>query len=191
MRTAGIRKWARNTIPAGSFGLLAQLDHDQGNGAQLKRSPAQVYALVVGVALTLAGIVGFFYSSDFSTGDATRDPANREAVLGLLDVNGWHNVIHIVTGVAGLSLAGAWFGARAYAWVLGVVYLIVAAIGFAIGSGDSILGIVPVNTADNVLHIAIGGLGIIAALATPSAPPPTLAPGRLEIEHIPALDHLP
>jgi hypothetical protein len=157
----------------------------------LKRSPAQVYALVFGVTLVLAGIVGFFYSADFSTGAATRDPANRDAVLGLLDVNGWHNVVHILTGVVGLAVAGSWIGSRAYAWGLGIVYLVVAAVGFAIGSGDSIIGLIPVNTDDNVLHVAIAVLGLMAALATPSAPRPTLAPGKVEYEHVPALDHMP
>ena len=36
-----------------------------------ERSPAQVYALVIGLTLVVAGIVGFFYSASFSTGDGT------------------------------------------------------------------------------------------------------------------------
>ena len=67
-----------------------------------ERSPAQVYALVIGLTLVVAGIVGFFYSASFSTGDGTE----RDAVLGILDVNGWHNVVHILSGVAGLALMG-------------------------------------------------------------------------------------
>ncbi|MEA2479552.1 MAG: hypothetical protein QOJ07_1474 [Thermoleophilaceae bacterium] len=144
-----------------------------------------------GVALTLAGILGFFYSADFSTGAATRDPANRDAVLGILDVNGWHNVVHLLTGAIGLALAGAWFGSRVYAFGLGVVYLLVAGIGFALGSGDSIIGLIPINTEDNVLHIAIAVLGLMAGFATPSAPRPTMAPGPTAYEHVPALDHMP
>lgn len=46
------------------------------------------------------------YNSSFATGD----DVPRDAVLGLLDVNAWHNLVHISTGALGLatfaSLAG-------------------------------------------------------------------------------------
>ena len=41
--------------------------------------------------------------------------------------------------------------------------------------GDSILGLVPVNTEDNVLHALIGVAGIGAGMATPAEPAPTTA----------------
>ncbi len=144
----------------------------------MRKSPAQVYALVFGLALLLAGIIGFFYTADFSTGDATKDPANRDALIGLFDVNGWHNVVHILSGVLGLALAGSWRGAKLYAWGFGLTYLVVTVWGFVIGDGESILGLIPVNTEDNLLHLAISLLGIGAALATPSAPPPTTVGGK-------------
>jgi hypothetical protein len=125
-----------------------------------ERSPAQLYALVIGATLVIAGFMGFFYNSAFTSNEADRD-----AVLGILDVNGWHNVVHLATGALGLLayIAGA---GRTYALGLGVVYLAVAAWGFAIGDGDSILSIVPVNTEDNVLHLLIGLVGIGAGLAS-------------------------
>lgn len=49
---------------------------------------------------------------------------------------------------------------------LGVVYLIVAGWGFALGDGAVILDIVPVNSEDNVLHLLIGAVGVIAGLAS-------------------------
>src|SRR5436190_12941707 len=93
-----------------------------------RRSPAQIYALVFGAVLTIAGIVGFFYNSDF-----TSDKSVRDAVFGILDVNGWHNVVHILTGVLGLAAAGAYSSSRLYALGLGVIYIIVAIWGFIIG----------------------------------------------------------
>ena len=127
------------------------------------RSPAQVFALVIGLTLVVAGIVGFFYNSSFATGDG----ADRDAVLGILDVNGWHNVVHIATGVLGLAVAGSYGGARAYAIGLGVVYLLVALLGFIAGNGDEIFNLIPVNTEDNVLHLllAAGGFAAYAASA--------------------------
>jgi hypothetical protein len=144
----------------------------------MRKSPAQVYALTFGATLLLAGILGFFYTADFSTGDATTDPANRDALIGVFEVNGWHNVVHILSGLAGLALAGSWRGAKLYAWGFGLTYLAVSVWGFVIGDGESILGLIPVNTEDNFLHLAIALLGIMAALASPSAPRPTTVEDR-------------
>jgi hypothetical protein len=133
-----------------------------------------LYAGVVGATLVVAGIIGFFYNADF-----TSDKSVRDAVFGVLDVNGWHNVVHILTGVLGLLAFGAGaYAARTYAMALGVVYLAVAAWGFIVGDGDSILSIIPVNTEDNILHLLLGVAGVAAALVTPaearaSAPPAT------------------
>jgi hypothetical protein len=137
---------------------------DQGT----RRSPAQVYALLVGAMLTVAGIAGFFYNSDF-----TSDKSVRDAVLGIFDVNGWHNVFHIATGALGLVAAGSYASGRSYALVLGIVYIAVAIWGFIVGDGDSILSILPVNTADNVLHLLIGVSGIAAGTATRAVADPT------------------
>jgi uncharacterized protein (UPF0333 family) len=130
------------------------------------RTPASLYALVFGVVLVAAGILGFFYSSDFD------DPGEVDAVLGILDVNGWHNVVHIATGALGLAAfaAGA-YAARTYAFGLGAVYIVVAIWGFIVGDGDAILSIVPVNTEDNVLHALIGVAGLAAGAATPAGAP--------------------
>ena len=140
----------------------------------MRKSPAQVYALTFGATLVVAGIAGFFYSADFSTGDAVTAPGNHDALIGVFDVNGWHNVVHILTGLTGLALADSWVGARLYAYGFGIVYLIVAGVGFALGAGHAILGLIPVNNEDNLLHVAIAVLGLMAALATPAAPRPTL-----------------
>jgi hypothetical protein len=137
-------------------------------------SPARLYATLVGGTLVVAGIIGFFYSSSFG------GPGEVDDVFGILAVNGWHNVVHIVTG--GLGLLAAGYAARQYALGLGAVYIVIAIWGFIIGSGDNLLGFIPVNTEDNFLHLILGVLGIAAGLATPedrpataAAPPPAAA----------------
>ncbi len=130
-----------------------------------RSTPAMLYAGIVGAVLVVAGIIGFFYNAEFTT-----DKSVRDAVFGVLDVNGWHNVVHILTGVLGLLAYGAGvYAARTYALALGAVYLVVAAWGFVVGNGDSILSIIPVNTEDNVLHLMLGVAGVWAAYATPAA----------------------
>ena len=137
-----------------------------------ERSPAQLYALIFGITLVAAGIVGFFYEASFSSGD----DAARDAVFGILDVNGWHNLVHILSGVIGLAVVGSYANARLYALLFGAVYIVVAILGFIYGNGDEIFSIVPVNTEDNVLHALIGIAGIGAGMATPAEPAPTTTP---------------
>src|SRR3954462_1815424 len=131
-----------------------------------ERTPAQMYALVIGAGLVLAGLIGFFSSAAFGS------PGDTDAVLGILDVNGWHNVVHIASGAVGLALAGSVPRARLYAIGLAVVYTVVAIWGFAIGDGESILSIVPVNTEDNILHalIAVAGFAAYGASAPRTEP---------------------
>ena len=130
-------------------------------------SPARLYAGLVGAVLVVAGIIGFFYNSEFTTDEAIHDD-----VFGILSVNGWHNVVHIATGGLGvLAFLGGARSSRTYALGIGVVYIAVAVWGFIIGSGDSILSVVPINTEDSVLHLILGVLGIGAGLTSPAAGP--------------------
>ena len=57
-------------------------------------NPARLYALWVGAVLVLAGLIGFLYNGSFAVGD----DVPRHAVLGVLDVNAWHNLVHLATG---------------------------------------------------------------------------------------------
>jgi Domain of unknown function (DUF4383) len=124
-------------------------------------TPASLYAGLIGAVLLVAGIIGFFYSSAFGS------PGEVDAVLGILDVNGWHNLVHIASGVLGLLAFRAGPAAsRTYAIAFGAVYIVVAIWGFVIGSHESILGIIPVNTEDNILHVILGVLGVGAYAAS-------------------------
>lgn len=135
-----------------------------------KLGPARIYALVVGGVLVAAGVLGFFYNTSFAVGDAVE----RDAVLGVLDVNGWHNVVHIATGALGVVAAGA--AARAYALGLGVAYVLVFVLGSIAGDGGEIFGLIPINTPDNILHLLLGLAGIGAGAASGRAA--AEAPGR-------------
>jgi Domain of unknown function (DUF4383) len=128
-------------------------------------TPASLYAGLIGAVLLVAGIIGFFYSAAFGT------PGNVDAVLGILDVNGWHNLVHVASGALGLlAFASGPVASRTYALAFGAVYLAVAIWGFIIGSGEAILTLIPVNTEDNILHLILGALGLGAyAASNPAA----------------------
>ena len=118
-------------------------------------SPARLYTTCVGAVLVVGGIVGFFYSASFG------EPGAVEEMLGAFAVNGWLNALHILSGALGLLVAG--FAARAYSLWVGALYVALAAWGFAVGDGDTILGLLPVDAGDNVLHLVLGALGLAAA----------------------------
>ncbi len=122
-------------------------------------SPARLYATLIGAGLVVFGILGFFYSSSFGS------PGEVDDVLGVFAVNGWANVLHIASGAIGLFVAG--FASRQFAFGLGALYIAIGVWGFLIGGGNEILGFLPVDTGDNLLHLILGTLGIAAAVSTP------------------------
>jgi hypothetical protein len=123
-------------------------------------TPARLYTIVVGATLVAVGLLGFIASSSFSTG------YRHSGEFILFQVNGWHNIVHLASGAVGLMLLRRPDGPRLFALGFGAVYLVVTIWGFAIGAGHSILSIIPVNTADNILHLAISLAGIGAGVAT-------------------------
>jgi hypothetical protein len=131
------------------------------------RSAAQTWARLIGVTLVVAGGVGFAYSSSFGS------PGDTEALFGILDVNGFHNLVHIFSGLLGLALAGSYTGARVYCFVLAVAYTTVAIWGFVVGDGGAILSIIPVNTEDNFLHLFIALVSLVIAFGSSWAPAPS------------------
>jgi hypothetical protein len=81
-------------------------------------------------------------------------------LFGLFQVSVLHNLVHLVFGVAGLALARTISGARNYLVVGGIIYLVLFVYGLIV-SENSMANFVPVNTADDILHLVLG-LGMIA-----------------------------
>jgi hypothetical protein len=140
-------------------------DHDHG------RTPAQWFCLLVGATLLLVGLLGFIADASFDvagTGDGeSNGNANGElqgdSFLGF-EVNGWHNLVHIASGLLLLSAFAKRKAAKTVALAFGVIYALVTVIGMI--DGNDVLGILPVNPADNVLHLVLSAAAILAALAS-------------------------
>jgi hypothetical protein len=81
-----------------------------------------------------------------------------------------HNIVHLLFGMVGLALARTVSGATAYLLGGGVVYLVLAVYGAVVDHGSS-ANFVPVNDADDWLHLALGlgmvGLGLLGLRARP------------------------
>ena len=117
----------------------------------------QMLALAFGAIYLLVGVVGFFITGfgNFFAHDT------NQTLLGF-EINGMHNVVHIVVGVAGLLLGRTLAGARTYGWLLAIGYGAAFVYGLiAIGKTWDFLSI---NAADNVLHILTAIVGLVMAL---------------------------
>jgi hypothetical protein len=130
-------------------------------------SPAQIWARLIGWTLVIAGAIGFAYSSSFGS------PGHTDDVFGVLSVNGFHNVVHILSGALGIVMARSWSSARLYCFILAAAYTVVAIWGFALGDGGAILSIIPVNTEDNVLHTLIALVSLAVGFGSASVPAPS------------------
>ena len=97
---------------------------------------------LLGVVLTLVGIAGFFMG---------------DMVL-IFEVNTIHNIVHIGSGILALWAATAG-KERMFLLAFGIVYALVAAVGFL--QGGDIFGLFHANTADNYLHAAIAVVCIV------------------------------
>jgi hypothetical protein len=153
----------------GSRALREPTTHARGRD----RTPAQWYCLLGGLALLLAGLLGFIADASFDTGSTpdfdrlgnANGQLQGDSFLGF-EVNGWHNVIHVASGVLLLLAASRARRARTVALAFGIVYGVVTIIGLV--DGNDVLGLFPVNAADNILHIGLTALAFIAALASPN-----------------------
>jgi hypothetical protein len=107
-------------------------------------------AVLFGVVFLVIGILGFVPA-------VTKD----HMLLGIFHVNAAHNVVHLLSGAvalfAGMTSVGA---SRTYFRIFGIVYGLVAVLGFFVGDG-MLLGLISNNTADTWLHVAIAAVSLI------------------------------
>ncbi len=122
-----------------------------------RRTPAQWYCLLAGLSLLLAGILGFISDASFDTGDGVQGD-----LFLAFEVNAIHNLIHVASGVVLLAASPKRASARVVALGFGLVYGLVAIIGLI--DGEDVLGLIPVNAADHLLHVALSALGVISGL---------------------------
>lgn len=99
--------------------------------------------ILFGVMTLAIGVLGFIPSLT---------PNNM--LLGIFQVDTLHNIIHVLTGAGALiaAMAGASY-AKTFFKLFAVVYALVTVMGFVTGYGLAVL--LPVNMADNLLHVAI------------------------------------
>jgi hypothetical protein len=125
------------------------------------RTRVQTAALVVAAVFVLVGVLGFIpgITSDYSALSFAGHHSQAK-LLGVFQVSILHNIVHLLFGVAGFLLARTVSGARMYLIGGGAVYLVLWLYGLIVGQ-NSAANFVPVNSADDWLHLILG-LGMIA-----------------------------
>jgi hypothetical protein len=106
-------------------------------------------AVAFGLIFLLVGILGFVPG-------VTRDGH----LLGIFHVNPAHNVVHLLTGAVALACGFASaHAAQLFFRIFGVVYGLVAILGFVQGDG-MLLGMIANNAADAWLHTGIAAVSL-------------------------------
>jgi len=118
-------------------------------------------ATAVGAVFVLVGILGFVPGITTQYSDLSFAGHHSGAkLLGLFQVSILHNIVHLLFGVAGLAMARTARTAATYLLAGGAIYLVLWLYGLVVDKTSS-ANFVPLNTADNWLHLFLG-LGMIA-----------------------------
>lgn len=136
----------------------------RGRGVDDRRSMTatkmQLVATIVSVAFLLVGALGFV--PGITTDYSQMEFAGHESgamLFGIFEVSVLHNLVHLLFGVVGLALAMSWSGARTFLIGGGVIYLGLWLYGLLVEQGSD-ADFVPLNDADNWLHLGLG-LGML------------------------------
>lgn len=113
-------------------------------------------AKVFGYVFLLVGILGFIPG-------VTTDGL----LLGIFEVDAIHNIIHLVSGAVALyaGMQADAKASRSYFQIFGVIYALVAILGFIYGD-NMLLGFIAHNMADTWLHVVIAVVALWLGFGT-------------------------
>ena len=134
-------------------------------GGRDGRSPVQWFCLIGGVVALAFGALGFMVNSTFDNAsfgfDFDDEVLNGDLFLAV-EVNGWTNVVNIAAGVLLLLAFPARAAARAMAVGVGLMYAVIAILGFI--DGNEVFDFMVTNTVGNVVYALFAAIALIAGL---------------------------
>lgn len=122
---------------------------------------AKTFGMLFGIVFLAVGILGFV------PGVTTTGADGMPMLLGIFMVNTAHSFVHIASGavflLASMSGGGA---ARLWFQIFGLVYAVVAVLGFMTPNG-MLLGLISNNPADTWLHVVLAVAMLAIGFGTP------------------------
>jgi len=152
------------------------------NRASLHRQPVQIAAAVFGTVFLIVGVAGFVpgITQHLDHIDWAGHHSGAE-LLGVFRVSVLHNAVHLLFGIVGLAASRSTRPSRSFLLVGGVVYAVLFVYGLAIDKGSD-ADFVPLNRADDWLHLGLAAAMVLASLLPNRAdgvrPRPTLLQER-------------
>ncbi|MEV6203955.1 DUF4383 domain-containing protein [Streptomyces sp. NPDC051771] len=119
---------------------------------------------LVGLVFLVVALLGFVPGVTTGVDEMTFAGHDSGAELfGVFQVSVLHNVVHLLFGVAGVVMSRTAATARAFLVGGGLVYLLLWLYGVLVDlDGDA--NFVPVDTADNWLHLGLGAAMVLLGL---------------------------
>ncbi len=113
-------------------------------------------AIIVAAAFLIFGVMGFL-PGVVTDHDLLQFAGHHSGakLFGVFTVSVLHNIVHMAFGIAGLAMARTYAMARAYFLLGGLAYLGLWGYGLLIDR-QTAMNVIPVNNADNWLHLALG-----------------------------------
>lgn len=141
-------------------------------GFRQQVTPMQDAGAVVGLVFVLVGALGFLPGITTRIGALEIAGSGSEAMLfGIFQVSVLHNLLHIGIGAIGMLMS--WFprGAIWFLTVGGIAYIVLGVYGLMVPEGHA-ADFVPLNFADDILHLVAGVVMLVLMLTLPRHPTP-------------------
>jgi len=124
---------------------------------------AKTAAFVLGIILIIAGVLGYI-------------PNPVVGPTGIFVTNGMHNLVHIISGIFLLIGVYTALTPSLALKILGVVYAIVAILGFVMmHGGDGVMFGIAMNRLDHWLHVVLAVVILAAGFGLPTVARPATA----------------
>jgi len=132
---------------------------------------ARSVAGLIGLAFVVIGVLGFIPGVVSHYGELRwwRTGSGGE-LFGLFGTSIFHNLLYVGLGIVGLVAARSAAGARAYLTGGGVLFVALGVYGLLIDEAGR-ANVLPVNRADDWLHLGLGVAMVYAGLAVTLAAP--------------------
>jgi arginine exporter protein ArgO len=139
----------------------------------------QKAALIVGIVFLVVGLAGFIpgLTTNFETMQFAGH-MSEAMLLGIFQVSILHNIVHLLFGIVGVALARSFSGSRNYLIWGGAIYAVLWIYGLFVG-GDHPANFVPLNNADNWLHLVLAVGMILLGVFLGRRTEPRAAEGRV------------